>query len=229
MSNIGVKEIYAKCKSKSIEPKHVAEVGVYLPETSNILDFIKDRVRTTLVEPDPATVIAINKYFEGYDNITLHPVAAFDTNGTVSLYRRAASTFMAESGSSPAMINDNYELSDDDKFEVEAKKFSDIDDGTIELLSIDIEGAEWYVVKHLVSRPEVISVETHGKYYINPKIDEINTWMKENGYIIWYKDGSDTVYIKSSLYKPSVLDSISLALYNSYLALRRAKKIFKRR
>ncbi|TRX60868.1 FkbM family methyltransferase [Fulvivirga sp. M361] len=222
------KDIYLKCKNKGIQPTHTAEVGVYLPETSNILDFINDGIRTTLVEPDPDTVKVINSYFYDLNNVTLYPVAAYYKNGTVSLYRRAASTFLGDSGPSPAMVNDRYETSDDDKFEVEAKMFSEIDDGTIDLLSVDIEGAEWYVIQHLVSRPMVISVETHGKYYINPKLKEIEDWMEQNGYIIWYKDRSDTVYIKKELHHPSVFENIKVGMFNIYLRLRRAKKIFKR-
>ena len=46
-------ELYEKCNSKDLFIKHVCEVGVYLPQTSNILNFILDGVKTTLVEPDP--------------------------------------------------------------------------------------------------------------------------------------------------------------------------------
>jgi len=38
------------------------------------------------------------------------------------------------------------------------------------------------VLKHLVSRPKVISIETHGKYYLNPFLTEITQWMEREGY-----------------------------------------------
>jgi hypothetical protein len=41
------------------------------------------------------------------------------------------------------------------------------------LLSVDTEGCEWYALKNLKSRPKVISLETHGKYYTNAYIKEI--------------------------------------------------------
>jgi len=157
----------------------VAEVGVYLPETSNILDYIKQGIRTTLVEADPRCVTAIREYFGDTYPITLHPVAVFDSEGSIELINRAASTFASVLNSSPALVNDAYQKQDTDKFTVPAKRFDSLDDGTIDLLSIDIEGCEWYVLKYMKSRPAVISVETHGKRYINPFINEITDWMKK--------------------------------------------------
>ncbi len=58
------KKIHRKSVSKKIEIKHACEVGVFLPEMSNILDFIvTDRIRTTLVEPDPKCIEAITEVF----------------------------------------------------------------------------------------------------------------------------------------------------------------------
>ncbi|MBK8554209.1 MAG: FkbM family methyltransferase [Ignavibacteria bacterium] len=85
-----------------------------------------------------------------------------------------------------------------------------MDDGTIDLLSVDIEGGEWFVVKHLVSRPDVISIETHWKNYSNPYLKEINEWMSDNDYQIWYIDKSDTVYFKNNLFKLTVLEKAEL-------------------
>ena len=109
------------------------------------------------------------------------------------------------------------------KIEVECKLFSDIDKGDIDLLSIDTEGSEWYVLLTIISRPKVISIETHGKYYINPFIKEIKNWMIENDYEIWFKDKSDTVYFKKGLFNISLKENISLQLTNFYLWFRRNK------
>ena len=43
----------------------------------------------------------------------------------------------------------------------------------IDLLSVDTEGCEWFVLQTLRSRPAVISIETHGGLYLNPHRDEI--------------------------------------------------------
>lgn len=211
MNYLPLKKIYRKLKDRNITFHHVCEVGVYLPETSNIIDFIKDGIRATLVEADVVTVEKIKDYFKGY-NIKVFPVAVWDFNGTIKLSKAAASTFVTELKSSPAIINDKYEINEENTFEVSCMIFSDIDDGTIDLLSIDVEGSEWYVIKHLKSRPLIVSVETHGKYYTNPFIKEIKKWMISENYITWYKDGSDTVFVRKNIFLPSINDKIQTRL-----------------
>lgn len=211
MNNSPLKKIYKNLKARNITFHHVCEVGVYLPETSNIVDFIKDGIRATLVEADPVTIEKIKVYFSDY-NIELFPVAVWDYNGTIKLSKAAASTFVSELKGSPAIINDHYKVNEENTFEVPCKVFSDIDDGTIDLLSIDIEGGEWYVIKHLKSRPAIISVETHGKYYTNPFITEITTWMSKENYVIWYKDRSDTVFVRENVFLPNANDKMTTRL-----------------
>lgn len=226
MSNKAPKRIYAKTKDRGLTFRHVCEVGVYLPETSNILDFIRDGVRTTLVEADPATVEKINAYFKDYP-ITLFPVAVWDTSGVLQLSKAAASTFATELKQSPAIVNDHYTVSKENTFDVPCRVFSEMDDGTIDLLSIDIEGGEWYVIKHLVSKPRIISIETHGKYYTNPFIREINAWMDATGYKIWYKDASDTVFVKEENFSISPADRLETYLTELKISWKKFKRIFK--
>ncbi len=192
-------KLYQRCRRKGLVPHHVAEVGVYLPKTSNILGFINDGVRATLVEADPLCISAIHDYFRGKENVTTHECAVYDREGEVELYRTNASTFIGELAASPALINDNYQRSEADRFVAQARLFSDIDDGTIDILSIDVEGAEWYVIKNLRSHPHVISVETHGRSYRNPHLREILAWFQEQGYVVWYRDKSDTVFVDPSI------------------------------
>lgn len=189
--------LYQRCQRHRLPIEHAAEVGVYYPETSNVLGFIRDGVRTMLVEPDADCVARIRDYFQGYGNVSIMPYVMWDEPGRVSLYRTKASTFVSSLSASPALVNDGYLPADDDSFEADALRFSDIDDGTIDLLSIDVEGAEWYVLKHLRSRPRVISLETHAAEYRNPFLNEIEHWMRENGYRRWFVHGSDTVYVRS--------------------------------
>src|SRR5699024_4844465 len=129
---------------------------------SNVFDYIVNGVRCTLVEPVPEYAALIREHFRDFDNVTLHEVAVTDHSGPVALVRREASTFLEELDGTPAIINDNYSVADRDKIMVEAKTFDMIDDGTIDVLSIDIEGGEWFLIKHMVSRPVFVSLETHG-------------------------------------------------------------------
>ncbi|MEL7450318.1 MAG: FkbM family methyltransferase [Pseudomonadota bacterium] len=218
------KRLFSKLSQKGFKPKHVAEVGVYHPETSNVYDYVMQGVRTTFVEPDPGSIAKIHEHFAGRDNITLHEVATFDSNGPLELVQRAASTFVSTLPASPAMVNDGYVTEAQDKFTVDGVTFDRIDDGTIDLISIDIEGSEWFVLKHMTSEPAVISVETHGAAYLNPYLTEIEDWMVQRGYVVFFKDGTDSVYVKPDVVRLSAMDSLQLALKNLYLGYRRKKK-----
>jgi len=226
MNTKDTKLIYRRLKERSLQFTHVCEVGVYLPETSNIINFIKDGVRATLVEADPETVEKISACFSGY-NIEVVPVAVWDTSGIIKLSKAAASTFVTQLEASPAIINDKYQVKEENTFEVACKVFSEIDDGSIDLLSVDIEGGEWYVIKHLKSRPKVISIETHGKYYVNPFIKEIEAWLVKENYTAWYKDRSDTVYVKNGLLTPTFAENATTLLTLSKIRWKKFKRIFK--
>jgi FkbM family methyltransferase len=201
-------KLYNKCKSKGLNIKHAAEVGVYLPETSNILKFIEDGINATLVEADPDYVLKIKEYFRSFGQVRIYPFAVWDKSGFITLNKASSSSFVDGLSASPAIVNDKYISDSENKITVEAKIFSEIDDGTIDLLSVDIEGGEWFVIKHLISKPDVISIETHWKNYTNPYLKEINEWMNKNGYKIWYIDKSDTVYFKDNLFTLTPLEKI---------------------
>ena len=48
--------LHRRVRAKGFAPAHVAEVGVFLPEDSNVYGWITSGVRATLVEADPLTV-----------------------------------------------------------------------------------------------------------------------------------------------------------------------------
>ena len=198
--------LYQKVKSSGYIPKLVAEVGVYLPHTSNILGFINDNIETILVEPDPICVEKIYEYFIDRKNIKIFKNAIFTESTTIELYRTNASTFVSSLPSSPALVNDNYQKKNEDKFVASAIKFSEIDKGNIDILSIDTEGCEWYVISTMISRPKVISIETHAKRYKNPFINDLKNWLLDNNYKVWYIDKSDTVFIKSDFVELSLIE-----------------------
>lgn len=214
---------------KGYTPSHVAEIGVYHPETSNIIDYINNGTRATLVEPDPESIRLIHKEFSNKENVTHYPYAIYKKSGKLKLSRRGASTFVTDLSESPAIINDEYVKTDEDTFLVDAVTFDEIDDGTIDLISVDIEGAEWYVIENMVSRPDIISLETHGAIYINPHINEIEKWLADNNYRIWYMDESDSVYIKNEIVDIGLLDKLSLFIKRILLAIKRSRKRIKRK
>ena len=218
--------LYRRLKAKGFRPSHVAEIGVWHPQTSNVYQYIQDGVKVTLVEPDPDSIALIKSQFASYDNVTLYECALCDFNGKVELCQRGSSTFVSSLSASPAIVNDNYDVKQSDKFTAEAKLFSEIDDGTIDLLSVDTEGSEWFVIKHMTSRPAVISIETHGGMYVNPYIDKLQQWMDEHNYILWYKDKSDSVFVLSSTISVSFIDRIRHRISNLTIAFKAGKKRF---
>lgn len=219
------KKLYTRVQKKKLAVQHVCEVGVWLPEMSNILDFIvKDRMRTTLVEPDPKSIAAIRSYFRDYPNVELLPYAAYDHHGVLELVQRNASTFVSTLPYSPALVNDNYHIRQEDRFTVECRRFDELDDASISLLSVDTEGSEWYVIKYLRSRPLVISVEMHGKSYLNPFYAEITSWMAREGYVKWYMDKTDIVYGRKGAFPITGVERLQLLLMGAYVRLRRARK-----
>ena len=190
------------------------EVGVYNPENCSLRDFIKDGVNCTLIEADPVCAEKLRENFKDSRNVKIISKAVWDKSETVTLYRAGSSTFIEGIPGSPAVINDNYALNDGDKFQVEGIEFSSIDDGRIDLLSIDIEGAEWYVLKHLTSRPAVISLEMQAGLYRNPFYKQITAWLGENGYRLWFKNDTDNVYIKKGMVKFGFIYLIQLFFHN---------------
>ena len=220
--------IFRKLSAVGFAPAHVAEVGVYRLEASNVYDYLQQGVRCTLVEPSPEAVAHIRARLADRPQVTLHAVAIYDHHGTVELSRREASTFVSALTNSPAVVNDGYRPDARDTFVAEARRFDEVDDGTIDLLSVDTEGCEWLVIKHMVSRPAVISLETHGALYVHPELPRILDWMQAQAYVPWYKDKSDTVFVKKGAIPITPADRIKLRLMNRYLALRRLRKRIKK-
>ena len=220
--------LYERVKRKGFQPTHVAEVGVWHPDTSNLYQYIQDGVRTTLVEPDPQAAQMIREKFGSRGNVTLHEVALCDFNGEVDLFKRESSTFLSLLKRSPTVINDDFDVQTGETFRVKAKLFSEIDDGTIDLLTVDTEGSEWFVIKNMRSRPVVISIETHGGMYVNPYLEELLGWMRENNYLLWCKEKSDSVFVLQGALAVSLGDRIRLLLSNAGIAFRSRKKKLKK-
>lgn len=211
-------------KKKNYTPRHVCEVGVWHPRTSNIKYFIEKNIKSLLIEPDPESIALIKKEWGERKNLTLKTIACTDFEGTIDLHKAGSSSFVSSTKNSPAMVNDSFDIKKNISTKVDAKKFSSEDPGDIDLISIDIEGSEWFVIKHMLSRPDIISIETHGGYYINPHIEDIRKWMDEYNYVLWFKDNSDSVYVKKNIIKVKFNEILFLMLKNIHLVFRRYRK-----
>ncbi len=221
--NCNVK-FYQTVKQKGFTPKVVAEVGVWHPNTSNVYSYIEDGIKTILVEPDPKSIELIKNKWNKKSNVKLYEVALCDFEGEIKLCQRESSTFVSSLPDSPALANDNCNIEESEEFTAQAMKFSTIDDGTIDLISIDTEGSEWFVIKNMISRPTIISIETHGGVYVNPYLNELKTWMNENNYVLWFKDKSDSTYVLKNKIDVTLFDKINLSLSTTLIFIKSIKK-----
>ena len=219
--------LFKKISQKKIVITKAVEVGVYHPQTSNIIDFINANIPSILVEADPLCVERIHDYFRNR-NVTVYPYAMWDEETLVTLFRAGASTFVSGIACSPAKTNDRYVENNKDSFIVESKRFSSIDSGDFDLITIDIEGAEWYVLKHMISRPKVINIELRADRYSNPFRMEIIEWLRSNNYTLWYHDDTDSVYYRNDVMNINIHERIVLTANNCIvIAKHTAKRIIK--
>lgn len=174
-------------------PQHVCEVGVNQPHDCRAREFM-DTARITLVEPNPTSYKMLADHFGHIDGVDVLNVAVvnFDVD-EVKLYDRGPSTFV-EGVVSPAICNDRYIPKEADAFFAAGTTFDKIDDGTIDLLLVDVEGCEWAVISKMVSRPRVVSIEMGVRNYINPNFQRINEHMKMLGYRSAERLMSDVIY-----------------------------------
>lgn len=182
------------------KPKVICEVGVFNSNCIHSLGLMNSDTKMILVEPNPKCFSEIHKKFSNDGRFVLHQKAISDIVGKIKLYNRPekngedASGFIEGLASCPAIVNDGYQIDESHALLVDTILMSDIDNGDIDVLCVDTEGAEWLVIKNLISRPKVITLETHGIRYTNPYITEINQWMIKNGYKPVGRDKSDTVF-----------------------------------
>lgn len=207
------------CDTIKLVPRTLIDVGACHPqlETNRLDWFQRNGFNCILIEPNPRLFYCLN---EGSDdktfvdswpnpppppyvigglkhlsNVHIHNVAIADENKRVKMYERNASTFL-EGIKSPAKVNDGYVEKPEDCFEVDGFTIDKFDDGQIDVLCSDTEGSEWFCIKHLVSRPKVIVLETHGQGYRNPFMNEINHWIHANNYKVVGKSDQDTLYVR---------------------------------
>jgi FkbM family methyltransferase len=172
---------------------HIAEVGVFMAKDCILDSFIKEGIQCTLVEPQPKCIEDLKSTYAEHSNVTIHPVAIGYEVGQDYLYipeakrgnpDAGASAYIDRDGS-PQQARTGQDVDDTHSVRVEVLTFDMIDDGSIDAIHIDTEGFEWAVIKNMVSRPTVLSVEMYGpRDYVNPHKDEIQQWLAENKYIL---------------------------------------------
>lgn len=182
----------------------IAEVGVgridvafgalyWHNETDGVPDY-----QIMMFEPHPMYHRMLDEAGGYKPNVELYNVAIGDEEGEMKLIDAATSSHL-EGVSSPIKQKDKtdeltgWDRPTGDVYNVKVEKISKYDKGDIDYLRVDTEGNEWFALKHLISRPKIIVVETHNNEatYINPYLYEIQEWMVENKYICLSVDEGD--------------------------------------
>lgn len=190
------------CEAIQLAPKVVCEVGVNEPDKCSFAwcDEIKG-ISVLLVEPLPWCAENLRQAFP---NATVIEAACGPEKGTTRLFDRGEGSWIEQvpEGSAPDEHRNHSNMKRQEfeaRFIRETKvvRFADIDPGDIDILCVDIEGAEWFVIQQMISRPRLVRVETHFSHsgYENPHLKEIKERMADRGYRELMQDVSDTLWI----------------------------------
>lgn len=172
----------------------ICEIGVFMPDSIQCKDIINPLTSVIFIEPNPICAKELKKIYNS-SNIQVINKAITDTNSDVKLYMRGnqdPSAFIETVPFSP-LLTENFKK-DQNYIICEGITFDKVDPKNIDILCLDMEGAEWFALKHMTSRPKLISVEMQGANYINPFKSEIEQWMNNNNYQIIHHGMNDTYY-----------------------------------
>lgn len=185
------------------QPRTICELGTggstCVFQCENFLDLVNSKF--ILVEANPVSFEIIKSNFKDKNNVSIYNKAICDENKIIKYYNRDGKNTENASGfiegvTSPLMVNHGYVLNEEHALEIEGIKFSEIDDGQIDILFCDIEGAEWYALKHMISDPKIICLETHSNNFVNENINKIENYINQKGYILVGRSESDSLYMK---------------------------------
>lgn len=185
-------------RKQKVKVEKAAEVGVLSYEVSQLRGFSRAGVECHLFEAVPEFSARISDAVRDMNNVHLHSFAVSDFNGEMELCMAGASTFQSSLSVSPAINHDGFEKTAPSTtlIKVPCRDFADVDPGDFDFLSIDIEGGEFSVLNRMVSRPMVLCLETQSRDYVNPRLGSITDWMLSEGYSVWFRNDTDTVFVK---------------------------------
>jgi FkbM family methyltransferase len=183
----------------------VCEIGVNYPHLSQVLTQADVCDKIILIEPEPDCYRAIQEYLDERPTLKkkteLFNVAIDLNPGRVKMIQTGMgcqSSCLKKIPKTPLKSkqpNRHFQ-----EIEVFAVPFSSIDPGNITHLYIDTEGAEWFVLQDMKSRPEMIKLEMgnpkHFVRYQNPYFNHIMVWMKLNEYTFHSQIESDMIFKK---------------------------------
>jgi FkbM family methyltransferase len=159
--------------------KHIVEIGC--TGRMSLHDFLPEAERAEVFEPIPVHVERIKEFYKDEPKVQVHQVALWQQDGPLKMSYLGETSFV-HSLLSPVVANFKYTSLPEHDIVVEGRRFDHFDDGSIDLIEIDAEGAEWFIIQNMQSRPKIIIIEMEWHNYRNPFFKEISNWMSENRY-----------------------------------------------
>ena len=191
-------EIYQVCGYPA--PRRVCEVGVNAPDKCSLTRFIDGGIPAILVEPLPWLAAELRTRFP---KAQVLEAAIGSSSGPVKLYDRGEGSWIEHvpAGSAPdehPLHSSMCRKTFDTEFvrTVESIEFQMIDTGDIDVLAVDTEGAEWFAIQKMTSRPYLVRLETHflNSGWRNPYLEEIGGHLAALGYRLLVEDISDSLW-----------------------------------
>ncbi|MCP4540273.1 MAG: FkbM family methyltransferase [Chloroflexi bacterium] len=181
-------------------PRVVLEAGIGSTSTCRTFSYWEPRVRCLLFEPSLRLHRDIAICAAEYPNVEIHWAAIHDSFGTCDFID------MGNGGSCLGDVTPRSTrpkvLAREPNATVPKVRLDHFDTGDIDLALLDMEGAEWFAVKHLVSRPKAIIIEMlweDNETYRHPHHDELMQWFSDNGYIEHSRDPHDIMFLKERI------------------------------
>jgi len=183
--------LYDYCKEQEIEVKLACEVGFWRLADSQIKEFIEAGTECMIIDVLHCDIGDLDKVH------FFHTAIDYQKRDSVVFVKYGASTYK-RGILSPAIINKDHKYKESDLCLYASNTFDEFDTGTIDIISIDIEGMEWAVLCNMKSLPKIIEIEMQWKKYINPYYNTIKHWMGINGYKLLEHDKSDHIYLRTT-------------------------------
>lgn len=198
--NIYTHDVVGLCDLIRFTPKKIIEAGIGTTDGVQSLEFLLNGAEGILFEPHPSFYNELKTDLTPYPNIQVLNKGIYKESGVVKFYEKWACTFIDEMYDySGAKIQDDYTKDEKDSFFCAVDTIDNYDNGDIDLLCMDCESCEWFVLEKLKSRPTVIQIETHSFYsdYKPFNIEGIEDWFKNNNYRVMATNESDSIYVRN--------------------------------